>query len=223
MLLHLLIERALELVKHGPVHACARPGPPGSAARSLSLASAGCSRMRARAQRAPSARLAAMPAVISASSVARSSGPSWAITGVRPRASSSSFGASSEMPSIFMIAVGRRPAVSATSLVTTSPLTSGSRCARKSSSWSPCSCIHASRAAPSWPRMTFRYSSPGSITGWSPWCSSTSRGTAPGGKRSVASSSIIRWMRSIVAGSTAASLLTLPSGRKARSSGTHGL
>src|ERR1700683_897546 len=39
-----------------------------------------------------------------------------------------------------------------------------------------------------------------------------SRGTASGGKRSVASASIIRWMRSVAAGSTAASLFTLPSG-----------
>src|SRR5580692_7808849 len=68
--------------------------------------------MRASAQRAPSARLAAMPAVISVSSVARSTGPRRACgTWVRPRAISSSAGSSREMPSICMILVGGRPAL----------------------------------------------------------------------------------------------------------------
>src|SRR5580692_9502719 len=67
--------------------------------------------MRARAQRAASARLAAMPAVISVSSVARSTAPRRACgIWVRPRAISASAGSSSEMPSGCIILVGKASA-----------------------------------------------------------------------------------------------------------------
>lgn len=54
-----------------------------SRTRSMSLVNAGRSRMRARTHRMASAQLAARPAVISASRVSRSTGPSLAMTAVR--------------------------------------------------------------------------------------------------------------------------------------------